>query len=117
MRDQKGMSVIGIIVILILIGMVAVLGLKTIPSYLEYFQIKKAVAGIAASGETKGTVADVRKAFDRRAQIDDIQAITAADLEITKEGSELVISFSYPKKVHLFAQVNLLFEFQGNSKN
>ncbi len=117
MRDQKGMSVIGIIVILVVIGIVAVLGLKTVPPYIEYFQIKKAVSGIAASGETRGTVADVRKAFDRRAQIDDIQAIGSADLEITKEGSELVIAFSYPKKVHLFSQVNLLFEFQGNSKN
>ena len=111
------MGVLGIIVMLVLIGIVAVLGLKTVPSYIEYLQIKKAVAGIAASGETKGTVADVRKAFDRRAQIDDITAISSADLEITKDGGELVVAFSYPKKVHLFAQVNLLFEFQGNSKN
>jgi len=117
MRNQKGVGAIGIIMILVLIGVVAVLGLKTIPVYLEYWQIKKAVLALGASGETKGTVQDVRKGFDRRAQIDDITAITSADLEVNKDGGELVVSFSYSKKVHLFAQVNLLFEFQGTSKN
>lgn len=117
MRKQQGIGLPLIVVLLVIFGLLAVLGLKVVPVYIEYYQIKKAVSGIAASGETKGTVADVRKAFDRRAQIDDISIIGGSDLEITKEGGEVVISFSYPKKVPLFRQVNLLFEFHGSSKD
>lgn len=95
----------------------AMLGLKVGPPYLEYLQIKKALAGIVESGEVRGgSVNDVRKAFDRRANVDNIQAVTSQDLDITKEGNELVISFSYPKKVPLFGNVSLLFDFSGSSK-
>ncbi len=62
------------------------------------------------------TAADVRRAFDRRATIDDITVITPADLEITKDGSDFVIAFAYQKKVPLFANVSVLIDFAGTSK-
>ena len=61
-------------------------------------------------------LADVRKAFTRRALVDNVQAITAEDLEISKEGGELLITFSYPKKVPLAGNVSLMFDFSGSSK-
>ena len=39
----------------------------------------------------------------------------ADDLEITKDGIELVISFSYQKKIPLFSNVSLVFDFEGSS--
>lgn len=114
-KKQRGLS--GIVIILILIGivLVAVGGLKVTPAYLEYFNVKNAVSGIAQSGEARGTVADIRRAFDKRAQVDDITVITSGDLEITKEGGEVVIAFNYPKKVPLFGNVSLYFDFAGTS--
>jgi len=114
-KKQRGLS--GIVIILILIGFIlaAIGGLKVTPAYLEYFNVKKAVSGIVQSGEARGTVADIRRAFDKRAQVDDITVITGGDLEITKEGGEVVISFNYPKKVPLFSNVSLYFDFAGTS--
>ena len=43
--------------------------------------------------------------------------LTAADLEITKEGGELVISFAYTAKVPLFKNASLVFDFEGSSAN
>ena len=60
-------------------------------------------------------MAKVREAFTRRADMDDVKSIVAADLEITKEGGELVISVKYEKKVPLFSNVSLLFDFEGSS--
>ena len=105
----------GMLVVCVIIIIVALAGLRIGPAYIEYGNVKKAVSGIAASGEAKGTVADIRKAFERRAQVDDINVITGQDLEITKEGGEVVISFSYPKKVPLFGNISLLIEFSGAS--
>ena len=105
----------GLLVGAIILVFVALLGMKVAPAYIEYFAVKKAVAGIVASGEARGTVGDVRKAFDKRAQIDDITVISGADLEVTKEGSDIVISFAYPKKVALFSNVSLFFDFAGSS--
>lgn len=60
-------------------------------------------------------MAKVREAFTRRADMDDVKSVTAQDLEITKEGGELVISFKYENKVPLFKNVSLVFDFEGSS--
>ncbi len=44
-----------------------------------------------------------------------ITAITAQDLDISKEGNDVVIGFAYPKKIPLFSNVSLLIEFAGTS--
>ncbi|OGA23820.1 MAG: hypothetical protein A3I01_02140 [Betaproteobacteria bacterium RIFCSPLOWO2_02_FULL_65_24] len=117
MTKQKGVSLSGLLIGCVILIVLALLAIKVAPPYMEYLQIKKAVAAIIESGEVRtATVADVRKAFDRRAQIDDITSVTGQDLEITKDGGEVVISFAYPKKIGLFSNISLLFDFAGSSK-
>jgi len=110
------MSAIAILVILILVVFAALIGMRVTPAYIEYFAIKKAVASIASSGELRGaSVADVRKAFDRRQAIEDFTSVGPQDLEITKDGGEVVISFAYEKRIPLFYNVSLLIDFVGSS--
>jgi len=117
MRRQRGLGFAGVLVLLIAIVFVAIIGMKLVPAYIEYFTIKKAVTSITQSGELRNaTVADVRRAFSRHADVDDITAITANDLEVTKEGSEIVVGFAYQKKIPLFYNVSVLIDFVGSSK-
>ncbi len=115
MRNQRGITLVGMVVICIIIVFVAIGGLKIAPAYIEYFTVKKAIVGVAQT--TRGTVAEVRQAFDRRAQIDDIDVIAGKDLEITKEGNDIVISFAYPKRVSLFGNVSVVIDFAASSNN
>jgi len=116
MNRQKGLGFLGILTVLVLIVLGAIMGMKVVPAVIEFYTIKKAVTGITQSGELRNaTVADVRKAFDRRADVDDFKSVTGKDLEITKEGNEIVVSFAYERRVHLFGPVSLLFDFQGSS--
>ena len=57
-------------ILLVVLVIVAIGGLKVTPAYLEYLSVKKAVAGIVQGGEARGTVTDIRRAFDKRAQVD-----------------------------------------------
>lgn len=114
-HSQRGLGMMGIMMVCIVLVLGAIGGLKVAPAYIEYGQVKKAVAGVAGGPDARGTVADIRKAFDKRAQVDDIQAVGGADLEITKEGGQVVISFAYQKKVPLFGNVSILFDFAGSS--
>ena len=116
MKNQRGITLIGMVVVCIVIVLVAIGGLKIAPAYIEYFTVKKAIVGVAQT-TSKGTVAEVRQAFDRRAQIDDIDVIAAKDLEITKEGNDIVISFSYPKRISLFGNVSVVIDFAASSNN
>jgi hypothetical protein len=114
MKGQRGITLVGMVVVCIAIVLVAVGGLKIAPAYIEYFKVKKAIVSIAQAN-SKGTVGEVRQAFDRRAVIDDIDVIGGRDLEVTKEGNDIVISFAYPKRVSLFGNVSVVFDFAASS--
>jgi len=116
MKNQRGVTLIGMVVVSIVIVIVAIGGLKIAPAYIEYYKVKKAIVGIAQTN-SKGTVGEVRQAFDRRAAVDDIDVIGAKDLEITKEGGDLVVSFAYPKRISLFGNVNVVIDFAASSNN
>jgi hypothetical protein len=105
------MVIVGIIIVFVAIG-----GLKIAPAYIEYYKVKKAIVGVAQT-TSRGTVAEVRAAFDRRAAIDDIDVIAGRDLEVTKEGNEIVISFAYPKRISMFGNVSVLIDFAASSNN
>jgi hypothetical protein len=113
-RRQRGLSMTTFLLIAVIGVLGAIGGMMVGPAYMEYAKVKKAVVAVAAEGRTT-TVGEVRKAFDRRAQIDDVNVISGQDLDVTKEGGDIVVSFAYSKKVSLFGNVSLLIEFAGAS--
>ena len=117
MKRQRGMGFAGVLAILVGIIFLAIIGMKMVPAYLEYFAIKQAVAAITQGGQLRNaTVADVRKAFELRQAVDDFTSVGPKDLEITKDGSEIVISFAYEKRIPLFYNLSILIDFAGSSQ-
>jgi hypothetical protein len=116
MQRARGVSLVGLILILFVVVIVGIFSLKLIPAYIEYFKAKAAIEAIAADRSKTGSVNEVRKAFDARATIDDIQAVSASDLEVGKEGNDVVISFSYRKEVPVIANIGLYLDFNASSK-
>ena len=114
MRKERGITLVGMLVAGIIIVFVAIGGLKISPAYIEYFKVKKAIASVVQSSP-RATVGELRAAFDRYAAIDDIDVINGRDLEITKEGEEVVLSFAYPKRIPLFGNVSVIIDFAGSS--
>jgi len=117
MQDlQRGISLSGLFIGLFIIIVLALLGMRLIPPYMEYATAKNAIQAISRD-RVGASPQDIRRAFDARASVDDITAIKAADLDITKEGGELVISFAYRKEVPLFANVGVYMDFAASSNN
>ncbi len=116
MNRQNGLSLVSLVVICVLIVMVALVGMKVVPEVIEYFSITKVAKATAADPANRNaSVADLRRNFDKRSQIDDIKSITGTDLDITKDGGEIVISFAYSKKIALYGPVSLLIAFEGST--
>ncbi len=111
-QRQRGVSMLGIFLICMMIVLVAVAALKIVPAFTEFNTIKKAAF---ASAEGAKSVVEVQKSFDRRAQVDDISAISGKDLEVTKEGNSIIVSFKYDKKIPMFKNLSVLLEFAGSS--
>ena len=114
-NKQRGVSFLVIFLIGVVLALAAVGAMKIAPAYSDFMTAKKAMNAVAGSEGRTGSVSAIRSAFDRRASIDNISTVTGADLEISKDGGEVVISFAYSKKIPLFANVSLLIDFAAST--
>ncbi|MBK9019434.1 MAG: DUF4845 domain-containing protein [Sulfuritalea sp.] len=118
MKHQRGLSLNGMMIGSAVLAVLALLAMKAVPPWIEYANALKAIKGTAADSSLKeASVAQVRLAFSKRADMDDVKSVRPNDLDITKEGGELVISFAYTAKVPLFKNTSLVFDFEGSSAN
>lgn len=114
-RRERGVTLLGLLLWAIVIGMVSLVALRVLPTVNEFFTIQRAVDKVAGEGLT--TVPEIRAAFDRQKEIEySISSITGKDLKITKEDDHVVIRFAYDKEIELAAPVFLLIKYEGRSK-
>jgi hypothetical protein len=113
-RTQRGVSLFGMLFWAVVVGFVALLGMRVLPTVNEFFTIKKAVNKAAIEGGN--TVAGIRTVFERQKEIEySIQSITSKDLDITKENDRVVVRFAYDKEIEIMSPVFLLIKYEGRS--
>jgi hypothetical protein len=113
---QLGISLGGLMVGAAVLIVIAMIGMKLAPSYIEFFAIKKAVNALATDARGGTTVNEIRKNFDQRATIDDINSVKGADLEVTKDGGTVVVAVAYRKEIPLVANIGVYIDFRAASK-
>jgi hypothetical protein len=111
---QRGVTLTGLIVGAIILIVLLLLAMKIAPPYLEFFNAKKLIMQISSEGKT--SVGEIRQAFDLKASVNDVSTLQGRDLEVTKDGGEVVISFAYRKEIPLFANLGVYLDFAADSK-
>jgi Tfp pilus assembly major pilin PilA len=117
MHRQRGVTLIGLIIVSAVVALFAIIGFKLLPSYIEYYTIKRVIADLANGTEVRGgSVRDVQSAFDRRAQIDNISSIRGSDLEVVKQGAgSFEVAAAYTVQVPLFGNLNACIDFSAEA--
>lgn len=111
MRKQRGISLTNLIVGLAVVGFLGVMAAKLLPSYIEYFAVKKMFAAMEQAGDFKGSVREIRNSFERRNAIEDVRSLRGEDLEITKVGGETVVTAAWSVKVSLVGNASACLDF------
>ena len=114
MKYQRGVALSGLIFWGIVLVLVAVLGMKVVPTVIEYTKILKDAKATVAKSGPETTVAEVRSTFDKFAEIDMLEFF-GKDLDISKNGGKIVIEFAYEKRIPLFWNVSLLIDYKGTT--
>lgn len=110
---QRGITFFGLLFVGTVIALSGVVAAQIFPTVIEYQAISKAANKAALDGTN---VAEIRASFDRMQAIDDFHSVRGADLEITKEGEKVVVSFSYEREIHLTGPAWLTLKYAGRSK-
>ena len=111
MRNKlAGVSLMGLIVVLIILATIALFAMKVIPSYMEFRSMKNAIQSIARE-KPNSSPAEVRRSFEARGNIDGFESIKPSDLDVSKGA----ISFAYRKEIPLFTGVALVIDYTATT--
>jgi hypothetical protein len=109
---ERGVSLSGLIVVLAVLGLLSVVAMRVVPTFIEY----RAISGaIERAKDTGGSVGEMQRAFDRNAMINNVSSVRGRDLVISRDSGAPELSFAYEKRVPLFANVSLLIDYAGTT--
>lgn len=112
LKNQQGISLTGLIVVLAVLGLFGMLVMKVFPSYMEYRAIRE---GIVRAKQAGTTVAEVQQAFNKHAEVNYIDAVRGADLVINRDSGTPEVSFAYEKRIPLTDHASLVINYEGTT--
>ena len=107
---ERGLSMIAFLFVAAVIVVVAAIGFRVIPAYIEYFTIQSAVEKSLRDAPDP-TPAIVKRSFDKYIAADYIDSVTSADLTVVKDGNTITANVAWQRELHLVGNVSLLLDF------
>jgi len=117
MHAQRGITLTGFMIAAVIFIALLLLGFKIGPSYAEFYSIQKILHNLGTDPSLQtATRGEINSAFNNRATIENIKAISYEDLEVNKDGGKLVISAAYSVRVPLFHNLSACMDFRPTSE-
>ncbi|MBZ0070225.1 MAG: DUF4845 domain-containing protein [Gammaproteobacteria bacterium] len=113
LQSQRGMTAIGWIIVLGLIGFFVLLALRLTPGYLEYFSVASAIESLENEPEIGSkTTAEIRSMLDKRFSVNDVTSISGRDVKVESQGGRMRISVDYEKRVPVLGNIDAVATFK-----
>ena len=114
--QQRGLSMIGFLFVAAVLVMIAMLAMKLVPAYIEFFSVKKILATMGQEADLRSkSNAEIRSDFSRRANVGYVTVVQPENLTIDRSGGTPVISADYEFRTKLVGNVSLVVDFSASS--
>lgn len=114
--QQRGLTMFGFLFVAVILVMLAMLAMKLVPAYVEFFSVKKILAAMGQESELRSkSNADIRSDFMRRASAGYVSVVKQDDLAIDRHNGVPVISVEYEFRTKLVGNVSLVVDFSASS--
>jgi hypothetical protein len=111
---QRGVTLIGWILLLTPLAICAYAGIRLTPIYLNYMKVARTLEQIksdAKGGAPMDSQAAIRTALEKRLFIEQVEFPDARDFKITRNGKAWTIDGGYDDQAPLFSNVFILVTF------
>lgn len=92
---QRGMSVIGLLLLLVLIGAVALVAMRVIPMYVQYYSIKSTIETVRKESVGDMSKEEIQRAIQKRFDIGYVTNVQAKDLNVRNDRQGKVLDLVY----------------------
>ncbi|MBX3704045.1 MAG: DUF4845 domain-containing protein [Steroidobacteraceae bacterium] len=110
---QRGMTFLGIVVLVIVVGAWVYSAIRLTPKYLEYMRVAATLEKVRDEHNSDPGVSEImlRRAVERHFDIEMVEIITSRDIEIRREGGTFFMRAAYSDTVPLAGNLSFLVEF------
>jgi Tfp pilus assembly major pilin PilA len=92
---QRGITVIGFLLLAVVFGVVGLAVLKIVPLYMEKMRVGTVLSDLQSELATGGNTAQgIRIALEQRMYVENLRPLTANELNITREGEGYTVHVS-----------------------
>jgi hypothetical protein len=109
---QRGITTIAVVLIVIIIAFVALISMRIIPIYLEYFSIVRIIDDVANESTGKTPPSEIALKLSRRFDIDYVTVIKAKDIKVIPKGATRNLELVYEDRRPLIANLDIVAKFQ-----
>lgn len=111
-RTQTGITLLGFVIVLAVVGLFAYVGMKLFPMYSEYYSVKTAMKGLANEpGIANSDPRRIRDLFFRRLYISYAENVKEEHVKVTRVDDGWRMDVSYEVRKPLIANLDVVGKF------
>jgi len=116
-KKQAGMTGIGWLVVVFIIGFFVLIAFTIIPLEIEAYKVKSAVAKLQhVPYVTKMSREDIIKHLQKQFHIDDVDSVKDKHIKVTKKEGVMVVSIKYERRTTVISPYDLIGTFESEVK-
>lgn len=112
-HNQLGMSYIGVLLILFIVGGLAKIAITIGPAYYDFYTIDGIITSLYREKSGRASsIEEFKSALSNRLLINNIRDKTPDNFEYSMDGAELTIELDYEVRKQLFGNLDLVAHFK-----
>ncbi|WP_242108112.1 DUF4845 domain-containing protein [Luteimonas aquatica] len=117
-RTQRGMSLLGFVITLGVVGFFAYVGMQLFPMYYEYYSVKQALKGLQKEpGIAEQDVGSIKTLFFKRLDISYSESVKSKDVSFERAdtgGWKMIVDYEVRKP--LLGNIDIVGKFHADAK-
>ncbi len=115
-KAQSGLTIVGFVLVAAVVIIFVMVGFRVIPSYVEYYSVKKSLDDTMRSGNVDpNNLQGFRSELARRLQTSYVENVKANEAIVQRVGNQITAELAWERRLHMFGNAYILLEFEVTS--
>ena len=114
-RNQSGMTLLGFLLVLVVVGFAAFIAMRLFPMYQEFYAVKSSLKGVAAEpGVSDMDPAKIQDLFFRRLYISYSENVKPANVKFDRRDNGWTLKVNYEVRRPLVGNLDVVGKFDSS---
>lgn len=118
LKAQRGITFIGFVFVMIVAVFFALMGMRLIPAYIEFYGVSKSMKMVKGeiTTSTIPTIDEIRNNLYKKfnTQYVDRETVLPQNIKVTYQNGGAVLQIAYEKRVHFLYNIDFVIKFDDS---